>query len=66
MCDANGRQTIKMTTHQQEILMFVSRHLEFSDSASHTVKNSFNKFFTFANMGIAVKIMQLRCIQAEI
>ena len=56
-----------MATHQQEILMFVSRHLGFlTYHGSHTIKNSSNEFFVLENMGIAVGILQLRCIQAEI
>ena len=47
MYDASGRQKSKMTTHQQEILLFVSRHLGFlTHRASHTVENyNFNEFF---------------------
>ena len=57
MFDASGRQKYKMATHQQEILMFVSRHLGFlTYRASHTVKNSFNDFFSLENMDIAVGI----------
>ena len=66
MCDASERQKFKMATHQQEILMFVRRHLGFlTYLASHTIKNSSNEFFVLENMGIAFGILQLRCIQAE-
>ena len=66
MCDASGRQKSKMATHQQEILMFESRHLRFlTYRASYTVENSSNEFFALENLGIAVEILQLRCIQAE-
>ena len=55
-----------MASHQQEILMFVSRHLGLlTYRASHTIKNSSNEFFVLENMGIAVGSLQLRCIQAE-
>ena len=58
---------IKMANPQQEILMFVSRHLGFlTYPLSHTVRNSFCEFFVFENMGIAVGILQLHCIKAEI
>ena len=67
ICDACGSQKSQMATHQQEILMFESRHLGFlTYRASYTVKNSFNElFFVLENMGIAVGIWQLWCIQAE-
>ena len=57
ICDASERQKSKMVTPQQEILMFVSRHLGFlTYLASHTVNyNSFSEFFAFENMGIAQK-----------
>ena len=58
MCDASGRQKSKMATHQQDILMFVSRHLGFlTHHAVHTLKNIFNEFFVLENIGIAVGIL---------
>ena len=67
ICDASGRQKSKMATHQQEILMFVSRHLGFLTwPASHTVKTSFIEFYALENMGIAVGNEQLYCIPTEI
>ena len=66
MCDASGRQKSEMATHQQEILMFETRHFGFLIyRASHTIKNSSNEFFVLENMGIAVGILQLQCIKAE-
>ena len=66
MFDASGRQKSKIATHQQEILMFVSRYLEFlTYRASYTIKNSSYEFFVLENMGIAVGILQLRYIQVE-
>ena len=53
---AEGRNP-RWATHQQEILMFVSRHLGFlTYRASHTIKNSSNEFFVLENMGITVGI----------
>ena len=58
MCETSGRQKSKMATHQQEILMFVSRHLGFMTyRASQSVKNSFNEFFVLENIGFAVGIL---------
>ena len=55
MCDANWM-------HSE------SRHVGFlAYIACITLcKNSFIQFFALENMGIAVEIVQLRCIQAEI
>ena len=58
LCDVSGSRKSKMATHQQEILMFVSRRLGFLIyRASHTVENSFNEFFVFENIGVAVGIL---------
>ena len=47
-----------MAIRQQEILMFVSRHLGLlTQLASHTVEISFNEFFAFENMTIASGIV---------
>ena len=67
MCHEKERQKPKMAAHKQEILMFASRHLRFlTYLAIHNVENSFTEFLDLENMGIAVGIMQLRCLQAEI
>ena len=58
ICYASGGQKSKMATHQQEILMFVSRHFGFlTYHASHTIKNSFNEFFILENIDTAVGIL---------
>ena len=63
MCDACEKQKFKIAAHTQEILMFASRLLTLF--ALDNVENSFTEFLDLENMGIAVGIMQLSCIQAE-
>ena len=54
-------QEFKMATHQQEMLMIVSRHLRFlTKLSSHNVNNSFIKFFALENICIVNAIVQLR------
>ena len=53
-----------MATHQQEILLSEGRHIGcLTHRTLHTIKNSSNEFFVLENMGIAVGILQSRCIQ---
>ena len=67
ICDASEGQISKRTTSKPEVLVLMSRHLGFMiHLASHTVGNSFSEFFGIKNRGIAVGILQLRCIEAEI
>ena len=61
MCDACEKQKFNIAARTQEILIFASRLL----TLLAIIENSFTEFLDLENMGIAVGIMQLRCIQTE-